>query len=181
MRCPAIFAISANPHLQCQSSMSCNAPSPAIVQRSILSRFVSLHVEPSAMSLEPSVLSSSCDLLMSLFRRPPANKYQLFVADVSSSPCHVTLHERSLSRQAGPFCSGKERKRSFRSDEAKAEEPERTLFLPGAERSGLPSQCRPILSPPSAAKRLQHFLLKRLFCAVSETAEKDTLTLLASI
>ena len=86
----------------------------------------------------------------------------------------MTLHERSLSRQAGPFCSGKERKRSFRSDEAKAEEPERTLFLLGAERSCLPSQCRPILSLPSAARKLQHFYepSNGTFLCCFETAQK---------
>ena len=38
----------------------------------------------------------------------PANKYQLYFVNASSSSFHVTLHERSLSWQAGPFCSGKE-------------------------------------------------------------------------
>ena len=62
---------------------------------------------------------------------------------------------------------------------AKAEEPERTLFVSGAERIGLPCHGRHVLSsrlPPGF-----NIFSKRLFRAVSETAEKDTLKLLASI
>jgi len=84
-----------------------------------------------------------------------------------------------ISWHAGPFCSGKERSRSFRSDEAKAEEPERTLFVSGAERIGLPCHGRHVLS--SRLPTGFNIFSKRLFRAVSETAEKDTLKLLASI
>ena len=57
------------------------------------------------------------------------------------------------------------------------------------ERCSFPEQngpaCQVIASRffllPSAAKPLQHFLPRDFFCKVSETAEKDTLALLASI
>ena len=62
---------------------------------------------------------------------------------------------------------------------AKAEEPERTLFVSGAERIGLPCHGRHVLS--SRLPTGFNIFSKRLFRAVSETAEKDTLKLLASI
>ena len=46
----------------------------------------------------------------------------------------------------GSMVERQKRSRSFRSDEAKAEEPERTLFVSGAERIGLPCHGRHVLS-----------------------------------